>query len=255
MKLQLAAGMAGLVVLAGCAAIAPAVENRLDGEWRLTGGVHDGDPLPLPADAPITLVVADGEAGGRAACNSYAGTLSVDGDRLSIGATSLTEMGCDPAVMEAEGRYIAALSEAAGWERTGDVLTLSGETVELTYALVPPVADAALVDTLWTLDGLVDGDAVSSTVAGAEPATLELRDDGTLSGTTGCRTFDGRYQAEGATVSVSGLVNDDRACPDVADQDEHVLAVIGDRWGYAIEGNRLTLSAGDLGLVYIADEG
>lgn len=254
MKLELAAVVGGLVLLAGCSALDRPIDNQMDGEWRLTGGVHDSDPLPLPADAPITLVIADGEAGGRAACNSYAGTLSVDGDRLSIGAMSLTEMGCDPAVMEAESRYIAALSEAARWERTGDVLTLAGETVELTYALVPQMADAVLVDTLWTLDGLVDGDAVSSTVAGAEPATLELRDDGTLSGTTGCRTYAGRYQAEGTTVIVSDLVNDDRACPDFADQDEHVLAVIGERWTYEIEGNRLTLSAGDLGLIYIADE-
>ena len=255
MKHQLAAVVAGLFLLAACTALAPPVESQLDGEWRLTGGVHDGDPLPMPADAPITLIVADGEASGRAACNSYAGTLSVDGDRLSIGAMSLTEMGCDPAVMEAESRYIAALSEADGWERTGDVLTLSGETVELTYAFVPPMADAALVDTLWTLDGLVDGDAVSSTVAGAEPATLELRDDGTLSGTTGCRTFDGRYEVDATTVVVSDLVNDDRACPDIVNQDEHVLAVIADGWAYKVTGNRLTLSAGDRGLVYIADEG
>lgn len=254
MKLQIAALLVTLVALAGCAALAPDANGPPEGEWRLTGGVHDGDPLPLPAGAPITLTVADGQASGRAACNTYSGSLTIDGNQMSIDAMSLTEMGCDPAVMEAEGRYIAALSEIAGWQRTGDVLTLTGEAVELTYAFVPPMAEADLANTLWTLDGLVDGDAVSSTM-GEDPATLELRDDGTLSGTTGCRTFDGRYELDGATVSVSDLVNDDRACPDIAGQDEHVLAVIGDGWTHEIVGNRLTISAGDRGLVYVADGG
>jgi heat shock protein HslJ len=245
------------LAMAGCGAMPPGtgVESQLDGEWRMTGGVHGGDPLPLPADAPITLTIADGEASGRAACNHYSGAVTVEGDRLGIGAMSTTEMGCDPDVMEAESRYIAALADVAGWERSGNVLTLSGEAVELTYALVPPMEDAGLVDTLWTLDGLIDGEAVSSTVAGADSATLELRDDGSLSGTTGCRTFDGRYELDGATATVGDLVNDDRACPDVAGQDEHVLAVIGAGWSYEIAGNRLTLSAGDLGLTYIAAEG
>lgn len=255
MKLHLAMPLVALLAVGGCASTGPDAAGQLEGEWRLTDGVHDGDPLPIPPDAPITLTIADGEASGRAACNHYSGPVTVEGDRLGIGAMSTTEMGCDPDVMEAESRYVAALSAVAGWERTGDRLTLSGEAVELTYAFVPPMADAGLVDTLWTLDGLIDGEAVSSTVAGADPATLELRGDGTLTGTTGCRTFDGRYELDGAMVTVSDLVNDDRACPDIAGQDEHVLAIIGAGWEYEIKGSRLTLTAGDLGLTYVAAEG
>jgi heat shock protein HslJ len=255
MKLNRATLLLVLLALAGCAAIGPAAVGPPEGEWRLTGGLHDGDALTVPADAPITLTFAGDEVSGRAACNSYSGSLTVDGDRLSIGATSLTEMGCDGPVMEAEGRYIAALAEVSAWDRSGDVLTLRGENVELTYALVPPVGDASLVDTLWALDGLLDGETASSTVAGAERATLQLRDDGTLSGTTGCRAFDGRYEVEGTTVAVTDLVTDDRACPDVMAQDEHVLAVLRDGWSYEIAGNRLTLRAADAGLVYLAAEG
>ncbi len=255
MKLHGATLLLALVALAGCAAIGPAAVGPPEGEWQLTDGVHHGDALPLPAEAPITLTLAGDEASGRAACNSYSGSLTVDADRLSIGATSMTEMGCDGPIMEAEGRYIAALAEVTAWDRSGDVLTLSGENVELTYALVPPIEDATLVDTLWALDGLLDGETASSTVAGAERATLQLRDDGTLSGTTGCRAFDGRYKVEGSTVAVTDLVTDDRACPDIQAQDEHVLAVLRDGWSYELAGNRLTLRAGDAGLVYLAVDG
>ena len=250
MTMRLAA-LGAVLLLAACGSAGDVPAGPV-GEWRLTDGVHDGDPLPLVADAPITMTVADGEVSGRAACNLYAGTLTIDGDRLSVVAMSTTEMGCDPVVMEAESRYVAALAEAVNWERSGDLLILTGETVELTYAVVPPIADAPLVDTLWTLDGLVDGDAVSSTM-GDDAPTLELRPDGTLTGTTGCRMFDGRYELSDGSVTVSDLVNDDRACPDLAVQDEHVLAVIANGFAYGIEGNRLTLRAGDLGLTYAAD--
>lgn len=103
------------------------------------------------------------------------------------------------------------------------------------------------------LDGLVDGDAVSSTIAGAAPGILELREDGTLTGSTGCRTFDGRYALDGSTLAISDLVTDDRACPDLAAQDEHVLAVLDGEVTVAIDGPQLTLTSGELGLIYRAE--
>lgn len=249
------AALVAVLVVAGCDLLFPATDGAgaLDGEWRLVEGSHHGDPLPMPDDAPITMAIDGASISGRAACNIYGGDLTIDEDRLTIGAMSMTEMGCDPALMDAESAYLAALTEAERWARDGDRLTLSGETVELTYDLVPPTPDAALVGTTWRLEGLIAGDAVSSTMG--EPATLHLRDDGTLSGTTGCRTFDGRYELENGVVAVAELVNDDRACPGLEDQDEHVLAVIGSGFAYDIEGGRLTLTAGRLGLDYVADEG
>lgn len=256
MSTRLAAVLAAALTigLAGCDLAAPPAGSDLDGTWRLTGGVHDGAPVPVLDEAPITMTIDATEVGGRAACNQYGGDVRVDGDRVAFGAMSMTEMGCDPAVMDAESAYLAALGDVERWTRDGGMLTLSGEAVELTFELVPPTPTADLVRTTWRLDGLIDGDAVSSTM-GEEPATLELREDGTISGTTGCRGFDGRYELEAGAVQVTDLVTDDRACPDLASQDEHVLAVVGDGFAYAIDADRLTLTAGRLGLIYLADEG
>jgi len=250
MSLRLAALVAAVLALASCSQPAPGGgASDLDGAWRLAGGTHGGDPIPMVDAAPITMTIDGTEVGGRAACNIYGGEISIDGQLVSIGAMSMTEMGCDGPVMESEAAYIAALGDVERFERAADVLTLSGELVELTYELVPPMPDADLAGTAWRLDALVEGDAVSSTMG--EPAGLELRDDGTLSGHTGCRTFDGRYELTDGEVRVTDLVNDDRACADLARQDEHVLSVIGDGFSYAIDGHRLTLSDGDLGLVYL----
>jgi heat shock protein HslJ len=239
------------LLLAACGSDAGDGPAGPAGEWRLTDGTHDGAPLQVPANAPITMIVADGEIGGTAACNRYGGEVSIDGDRLAVGAMSMTEMGCDQAVMDAESAYLAALGAVTGWERSGDQLMLTGESVELSYALVPPEADAGLQDTLWTLDSLVDGDAVSSTMGG-QPATLELRGDGTLSGSTGCREFTGSYELDGSVVTVTELINEDLGCPDLAMQDEHVLCVLVDAFSYQIEGASLTLTSGDRGLGYRA---
>lgn len=255
MSIRVAAVLSAALALAGCDLfMPPAAGGDLDGEWTLVGGTHGGDPVPIPDGAPITMTIDGTEIGGRAACNIYGGEIDVDGDRIAIGAMSMTEMGCDGPIMEAEAAYVAALAAVERWSRDGDRLTYTGEAVELTYELVPPTADADLVGTRWVLDSLVDGDAVSSTMGG-EPATLTLRDDGTLTGFTGCRTFDGHYELGEGDVQVTQLVNDDRACPDLAAQDEHVLAVIGDRFAYEIEGDGLTLRGGRLGLLYRADEG
>lgn len=253
MTMRIAALVAAALVLAACGALAPGGRSDLDGDWQLTGGVHGGDPIPLVDAAPITMSVDGTEVGGRSACNHYGGEIAIDGRSISIGAMTMTEMGCDAPVMASEAAYIAALADVERFGRAGETLTLTGAGVELTFELVPPTPDASLVGTAWVLDALVEGDAVSSTMG--DPATLELREDGTLSGTTGCRTFDGRFELADDAVRVTDLVNDDRACPDLVRQDEHVLAVIGDGFRYTIDGNRLTLTDGGIGLGYLAADG
>ncbi len=253
MSAHLATLVAAALLLAACDLLpsnGPAGE--LAGEWRLVGGAHHGEPIPIPADAPITMTIDGVEVSGRAACNLYDGDVTLDDERITFSAMSTTEMGCDQPVMDAESAYLAALADVERWARDGERLTLASDAVELAYDHVPPTPNAPLVGTTWRLDGLVDGDAVASTMG--NPAMLELRDDGTLTGTTGCRAFDGRYEVDDEAVRVSDLVNDDRACGDLTGQDEHVLAVIGDGFDYAIAGEQLRLTAGRLGLVYLADE-
>ena len=222
----------------------------LNGTWQLTAGSHDGVVLPITADRPITMTI-DGAQIGGSACNIYGGTIAVDGPSVTIGALSMTEMACEEPLMTAEATYMAALAKVTGAERSGDELRLHGDGVELTYSLVPPVADSELTGTIWVLDSLISGNAVST--VGGDPATLEFTDDGTFTGGTGCRGFGASYAAAGAQITVSNFVNDDRGCVEgLAPQDEHVLEVLVNGFSVAIDGNRLTLMNGALGLGYTA---
>jgi len=260
MMMKRAFPVVALVLLVGCRALsgtggptpgstAPS-DFDFNGTWQLQAGTLDGVELPASADGQITMTI-DGTQIGGSACNIYGGTIAIDGASVTIGALSMTEMACEEPLMTTEATYMAALAKVTGAERSGDELRLHGDGVELTYSLVPPVADAELTGTTWILDSLISGNAVST--VGGDPATLEFTDDGTFTGGTGCRGFGASYAAAGAQVTVSDFVNDDRGCAEgLTPQDEHVLEVLVNGFNVAIDGNRLTLMNGALGLGYTA---
>jgi heat shock protein HslJ len=239
------------LVLGACGGAPSGAGLELDGTWVLEEGTHDGRPVPIVEGARITMNIDGAEIGGTSACNLYGGTIERDGSQITIGALTTTEMACAEPIMASEAAYIGALADVTTASRDGDSLVLSGPGVELDFRLLPPVPTAELVGTVWTLDSLISGDSVSS-VAG-EPATLELRGDGTLSGSTGCRSFSGSYEVAGDEVRVTDLAASMQSCPEeLAGQDDQVLAVIGDGFTVKIDGDRLTLSDGASGLGYRA---
>ena len=85
---------------------------------------------------------------------------------------------------------------------------------------------------------------------------LELFDDGTFSGSTGCRTFSGEWTEQGDQIAAPTWELDEKTCPaEVSAQDDHVVSVIGDGFIPTIDENLLTLvDPGGIGLVYRAEE-
>lgn len=225
------------------------------GDWQLVEGSVNGEPVPLLEDHRITLTLEGSRVGGTSACNSYGGVIVVEGGRLRIEDLVQTEMAClDEAAMTAEGIYLNGLSAAESIALDGDQLLIRGPGVELRFGELAPPPTAELIDTVWTLETLVMGD-VAAAPAG-ELATLELRADGTIHGSTGCREFDGTWVEQGDEIITPKLATDDRACPpDLQQADSHVLAVIGDGFRAAVDGDQLTLTdSGGAGLVYRAAE-
>lgn len=230
----------------------PAGPVDATGDWRLTAGTVDGAAFPLDDRWPVTLMIDGTTVGGTGACNGYGGEIVVRDGEVRFGEMGMTAMGCEPEVMAIESAYHAALARIRIASMDGDALILAGDGVSLRFEPIAPVPMADLIDTDWTLDSLIAGGAVSS-VAG-EPGTLILHGDGRFEGSTGCRTFSGRYQEIGGEIVATDMAMDDRAClPALADQDGHVTTVLGDGFSAVIDGDRLTLtSAGGNGLVYVA---
>lgn len=223
----------------------------LFGSWVLVAGTGPSGEIPIIDGARITLEIEGSEVGGTSACNHYFGRMAVAGGQLQFNELGGTEMACEPEVMASESAYWAALGDVSRWTRDGDTLVLSGTNAMLTYELLQPVPDAAMVDTVWLLDTLISGDAASS-VHGQ--ATLELGSDGTVAGSTGCRTFTGRYVISGDEVVVTELAMAGECSAELASQDDHVVSVLGDGFTVQVDGNRLMLGAsGNLGLGYTAE--
>jgi heat shock protein HslJ len=220
--------------------------------WQLEAGTSDGEPIPILDSHPITLSFTEDGAGGTAACNGYGGSYSISGDTITFSELFQTEMACFPEeTMESERRYLEALTRVETISITEETLTLSGVDTELTLVKLPPVPTSELTGTVWVLDGLVTGDTVSS-VSG-ERATLELFSDGSMLGSTGCRTLNGRYVISGAQVVLNELAAKGDCPADLREQDNLVVSVLGDGFGVAIEGDTLTItSIGNDGLIYKA---
>jgi heat shock protein HslJ len=243
---------------AGCGAGGPpAAEPPLvSGSWQLVSGATPDGELTAPAQHRITLVFEGGRVGGTAACNSYGGSVEVDGERLVLGDLSQTEMACDPPVMAAEAAYLAALRGVDSISGEGKSLVLAGAGVELRFEPLVPPPTAKLVDADWELDTLLEGDVASTPLD--PPPTLRLGADGAITGSTGCRSFRGRYVVRGDEVIVTRLEVDDAAtagvCPhEVVEQERVVFDVLGDGFTAEVEDDRLTVtSSGAYGLVYRA---
>lgn len=102
-------------------------ENSLDNShWRLVSfGDLGSEQLPVEGSL-VTLILANGQAGGYGGCNSYGGTYQVEGDSLTFGEMVRTERACeDERITEQEGRYLQALESVARLERTDNFLVLS----------------------------------------------------------------------------------------------------------------------------------
>jgi heat shock protein HslJ len=223
--------------------------DAVDAGWQLTDGTTAAGPLPLIEEWPITLTVHSDMFTGVSACNRYGASLTRDGDSVHVDGVGGTEMGCEPPVMALESAFLEALSGVDRISRDGATLTLTGPDVELHFAEVAPTPTAELIGTRWVLETLLDGDLASSTVG--EQAVLVLGDDGSLTGSTGCRRLNGRYVESGDEIRVDDLAASGTCPPEVEAQDAHVMAVLGDAFEATVEGDVLTLATpGGPGLVF-----
>lgn len=226
---------------------APAADPT--GDWVMVDG-----PIEPIDGWDVTVTVDGDQIGGRAACNSYGGTVSwTDDGAISVGQLAQTEMACEPAaVMELESGFLASLMDADRFTVDGDRMTLLAGDDTWVFDRLAPVPTADLVGTTWQLDGYVDGDAVSNE-PGMDAATLVLHPDGTMTGTTNCRTLTGTWVEAGAQVLLTELAAGGE-CGDAAasDLDNRIVGVLGDGFTASVEGNRLTLtSQGGVGLTYV----
>lgn len=228
--------------------------GTLDGDWTLVEGTSSGEPVDSFGEWTVTLTIDGGDATGTSACNSYFGTIEIDGASVRFEGLGGTEMACEPGAMALEQAYLGALADVREAAVEDDQLVLSADSVELRFEQVEPVAPAALVGTSWVLEATIGvggpGGSASSPVG--EPATLELTDDGGFSGSTGCNMFTATYVVDGDELELTNLEQTLRSCDgDVGAQERAMIAVLTQSLRFSIDASMLTITSPDgSGLVY-----
>jgi heat shock protein HslJ len=126
----------GLTLFACAEPSEPAASDPTESAWVLESGALDGAVIPIVDDHPITLTFDDTGVGGTAACNSYFGGYTITGAEISFSDLGQTMMACEPEeVMDSETIYLQAMALVDAFTATDDTLTLTGEGVELVFAV------------------------------------------------------------------------------------------------------------------------
>jgi heat shock protein HslJ len=157
-----------------------------------------------------TLEMVESQASGFAGCNRFHGSYVLSGSNLRFRDLATTLMACAPAGTAAEAAYLNRLGKVARYQLTRSGLDLQDATGERLLAFVP--ASTSLAGD-WTITGvlLASRSAFSSVSSPAPRASFQA--DGTMSGDTGCNTFQGPWsQGPGTAVKFGPLAATLKAC-------------------------------------------
>jgi heat shock protein HslJ len=217
--------------------------------WIVTG-YNNGKQAVVSVAAGTELTAnfgADGKLSGSAGCNNYTASYQTEGSKISIGLAASTRKACEPAVMDQEQQYLAALSTAATYRIDGNKLELRTADGALAASFTKaPASSDALPGSAWIVVDYNNGKGgVVSTMAGTD-LTANFGTDGMLSGNSGCNTYSASYKIDGNKISIGPAATTRMACePAVMDQEQQYLAALSTAATYRIEGSKLELRTAD----------
>ena len=95
--------------------------NNLGGKYVVTElpGVTIGERAPH-----LLFNQQEGKVNGHTGCNAFFGKYAVGGEGLQFEDIASTEMACEPAIMEIEGKFLKALWESGKASLNNGYLTL-----------------------------------------------------------------------------------------------------------------------------------
>jgi heat shock protein HslJ len=239
------AAMATVILMtAGCGDGADQAA-QLQGRTFLSEAVTiGGAPKTLVGGTRIRLsFLSDDRVTAFVGCNILGGTVSAADDRLVISDLGSTEMGCDPERHEQDVWLASVLTSWPEYQLDGSHLTLQAGDTKLQF-LDREVADPDrnLQKTVWSVDGIVSGSAVSSVPAGAS-ATIVFDLDEVRISIDGCNDASAKTHRNASTIEFEALVTTDIACAEPAARLEAAIAEVIDRKvTFAIEAATLHLT-------------
>lgn len=258
-KQRMAVSVLALLTLAACGTESGSGAGSGDGSgtvrtdlpvtgvhWSVSSLTVGGKKTAAPAGAHVEID-SQGRASGNLGCNRFTADVRIDGDTVTVGPGTTTEMGCEEDLQQFEkamGRTFSGKLKAAVTGRSADraltLTTAEGDSIALTAQ--PP---APLTGTAWKVTGLVSGSTATSLPAGTEGrAHLTFGKDGSVEGSLGCNSFHGRAKVAGSSITFGPLASTRKMCPGPEMELERtLLGVLKGRTTYTIEHRSLSLTA------------
>jgi putative lipoprotein len=224
----------------GSAASAASSAPPLRGtNWVLTDRVSIGTPLD---DVAVNAIFGAKRVEGSSGCNGYSSSYTTNGSRMTITNDGVsTLIACEGAAGKVEPKYLSTLTRVGRWRIRGTTLTLSTRAGRRLLVYRASRGEQALRGD-WDVTALYTGNAISSPVPGSA-ITLSFAGS-TVSGDSGCNTYNGPVKVTGADgIALGPLASTLRACADpaVATQEQQYLAALGLAKTFQVTGNKLTL--------------
>lgn len=213
-------------------------------DWQLIQFLDaSGDTNALLESSLIDIRLRDGKFNGEAGCNSYFGSYSTAGEKLTFTHPVGTTMkSCPEPVMEQELAYLQLLDQVRSYHIDDETLVLLNDAQQpvLKFGIQHP---AELEKTRWQATAINNGrgGVVSSASTGLADAQFI---DGKLSGSGGCNQYSAGYAIEGNKISIGPVMTTRKQCPEptgvMLQEQEYLQAITGTRI-YSLDTSKLEL--------------
>jgi heat shock protein HslJ len=184
-------------------------ESLQGNDWHLDIA---GSSPDIGVEATFSLTFGADTLSGQAACNTYTAQYRLSADGIEIDDIATTNRACEPALMDAEQVYLAALAKVTNVDDTDPerLLLSSDDDVRLSFETLDPAAE---IVGSWTIVNLNTGDALTGPIEGTEP-TLAFEADGTLSAFAGCNTLQSPWTVDGDSITIGPAGQTMMSCTD-----------------------------------------
>ena len=187
--------------------------------------------------------MGDGELQGVTGCGRFVGGYGLEGEQLWLGLQPTGNLGCDEAgTLEAIG-FSAALDTVGSW-RAGSEAGSQELLDELGAVRLVLVPEAEIDPTgEWFVERYARANGKLAEPDPEVPMSVLLEADGRVSGSTGCRLFEGQYQREGESILIGAVETVGLSCEQPQRRPERrLLAAFAEALQWQREGEVLTLS-------------
>ena len=163
-----------------------------------------GQVQRIPDSTVVLYFAEDGSVFGFSGCNFILGGYNVSGEMISIIASPSTAYACPGQELQVqEMAFMGALTFMGSARVEGDRMVLSNpngvEEIQFTQITPPP----ALAGTDWGLRSFNDGQGALVIVLEGTEITATFAENGTLSGSAGCNSYNTTYEIDGDNIIIS----------------------------------------------------